>query len=305
MSVESLVEHYLTCLNAEGRTAYTLRWHRASLRQFVSWLRESEHPEDPEQWSASLLRSYIVYQRERPSARGGALSESALNSLIRSLRAFCNWLREDGWVERDLFAKVLVPKAPRLAKDTLTADDVRRLLDAVHQVRRNAVRDEAIVLFLLDTGCRANEVCTLRIDAIDWDQRIARVLGKGRKERYVPFSMPTAKVLRRYILRERKGTSNRCFESEDGLPLTTSGLYQLCKRLGRRAGVGIAPHKCRHTASIQYLRNGGSAFALQKLLGHSSLDTTLRYASLVTDDLIHEHEEHSPVMALISRSTKG
>ena len=144
-------------------------------------------------------------------------------------------------------------------------------------------------------------MCALEAAAIDWDVRIAKLFGKGRKERYVPFSAPTAKAMRRYSLRERRGTSDRFFESEEGRPLTPSGLYQVCKRLSAGAGVKVAPHKCRHTFGIAYLRNGGSVFALQKTLGHTSLDTTLRYAALVTDDLVNEHREHSPVAALLAR----
>ncbi len=157
-------------------------------------------------------------------------------------------------------------------------------------------------LFMLDTGARANEVCTLEVTAIDWDQGLAKLYGKGRKERYVPFSLPTAKAMQRYALRERQGNSDRFFENEDGWPLTPSGLFQICKRLSGKAGVKVAPHKCRHTFGIQYLRNGSSVFALQKTLGHTSLDTTLRYAALVTDDLVNGHREHSPVAAVLPPS---
>ncbi len=165
--------------------------------------------------------------------------------------------------------------------------------------QRNALRDEALLLFLLDTGARANEVCTLGVTAIDWDQGLAKLYGKGRKERYVPFSLPTAKAMQRYAMRERKGNSDRFFENAECWPLTPSGLFQICKQLSHKSGVKVAPHKCRHTFGIQYLRNGGSVFALQKTLGHTSLDTTLRYAALVTDDLVNEHRDHSPVAALL------
>ncbi len=301
MTIDALVAQYLACLAAEGKSPATIRWHRQSLKQFVAWLRAEGEPEDPGRWSATTLRLWIVYNRERPSARGGRLSDSALNSLVRSLRAFCTWLREEEWVDRDLFERVAVPRAPRLVKDTLSPDEIRKLVATARRSQRNALRDEALLLFMLDTGARANEVCTLGVTAIDWDQGLAKLYGKGRKERYVPFSLPTAKAMQRYALRERKGNSDRFFENAEGWPLTPSGLFQICKRLFRKAGVKVAPHKCRHTFGIQYLRNGGSVFALQKTLGHTSLDTTLRYAALVTDDLVNEHREHSPVATLLTR----
>ncbi|MDP9364051.1 MAG: site-specific integrase, partial [Chloroflexota bacterium] len=145
MSVDSLVAQYLDCLKTEGKSPYTVRWHRASLGQFAAWVRANDHPEDPTRWSTAMLRGYIVHQRERPAARGGTLSESGLNSLIRSLRAFCTWLHEEDWVDRDLFARVTIPRAPRLVKDTLSAADVGALVDAARSNRRNALRNEALL----------------------------------------------------------------------------------------------------------------------------------------------------------------
>ncbi len=305
MSLGPLISQYLLALQAEGVSPHTLRWHRQSLKQFGDWLAFEAHPQDPAEWSATVLRGFIVYTQTRPSARGTQLSGAAVNSLIRSLRAFCAWLREERFVDRDLFERVAVPKPPRLVKDTLSPADIQQLLTTVRRGGRNALRDEALLLFMLDTGARANEVCTLRAEAIDWDPGIAQVFGKGRKERYVPFSPPTARAMQRYALRERKGDCNRFFESEEGTPLTPSGLFQMCTRLSLKAGVKLAPHKCRHTFGIQYLRNGGSVFALQKTLGHSSLDTTLRYAALITDDLVNEHREHSPIANLLGPKRSG
>ena len=299
MDVDALVAQYLVSLQAEGKTPHTIRWHRQSLKQFVAWLDASDHPGAPDRWTAPMLRSYVVFHQERTTPRGTPLSGSALNSLVRSLRAFCTWLRDEELVERDLFARVSVPRAPRLVKETLSPDEARRLLAVARRPGRNSLRDEALLLFLLDTGARANEVCTLGTAGIDWERGIAKLFGKGRKERYVPFSAPTAKAMRRYAAKARRGNSDRFFETEEGWPLTPSGLGQILKRLGARAGVHVGPHKCRHTFGISYLRSGGSVFALQKLLGHSSLDTTLRYAALVTDDLVNEHRDHSPVACLL------
>ncbi len=184
----------------------------------------------------------------------------------------------------------------------MSRDQVAAVVREARAGQRTPLRDEAILLFLIDTGARANEVCTLGENGIDWERRIAGLFGKGAKERYVPFSPQTGRAIQRYVTRERRGGSGRLFESEEGRPLTPSGLLQLCRRLGDRAGVELHPHKCRHTFAITYLRNGGSVFAVQKMLGHTTLDVTLRYAALLTDDLIHEHQEHSPVATLLPRS---
>ena len=152
---------------------------------------------------------------------------------------------------------------------------------------------------MLDTGAKWEEVRGLRADAIDWSTGIARLYGKGRKERYVPFSAHTAKAMQRNAIRERPSGGDEFFLSDDGDALGKSGLYQICKRISDEAGVHVAPHKLRHTFAITFLRAGGDAFALQKVMGHTTLHTTLSYIAMTTDDLIAEHREHSPVDAML------
>ncbi|MDP9354156.1 MAG: tyrosine-type recombinase/integrase [Chloroflexota bacterium] len=304
MSIESLISAYRTALRADGKSPSTLEWHRHCLNAFASWLRAGNHPEHPDGWSPALLRLYLVHLSERRKANGDPLSATSAASMAGSLRSFCAWLHHEELAERDPFARLKPPRAPKLVKPTLTWDEVAAVLREARDGRRTPLRDEAILLFLLDTGARANEVCTLAADGIDWERRIAKLFGKGARERYVPFSPQTARAIQRYAARERRGSSGRLFESEEGRPLTPSGLLQLCRRLGDRVNVELHPHKCRHTFAITYLRNGASVFAVQKVLGHTTLDVTLRYAALLTDDLVKEHELHSPVAALLSRSRR-
>ena len=301
MDAEDLVALYLNAHQAAGRTEQTISWHRHSLTPFVAWLRVEGHSTDPTNWSAKLIREWILYCQTRPAKRGtGTLSDSGVNSLIRSLKALCRWLAEEELVDRDPFQRVKVPRAPRLVKPSLSADEMAKVL-AVARTGRNRYRDEAVLLFILDTGARASEVCALRADAIDWSSGIARLYGKGRKERYVPFSTHTAKAMQRYQIREREAKAPEFFLSEERLPLTPSGLYQICKRISTESEVHVAPHKLRHTFAISYLGAGGNAFTLQKLLGHTTLHTTLTYVAMTTDDLVSEHRDHSPVDAMLRR----
>jgi site-specific recombinase XerD len=243
-----------------------------------------------------VLRSYIIFLREKQTRSGQPLSATSLNGYVRSLRAFCTWLFEEAFVDVDLFARVKVPKAPRLAKPTLDANEIGQLLLGLNGAR-NALRDEALILFMLDTGARASEVVAM--SGIDWTTNIARLSGKGSKERLVPFSQRTAIAMQRYAVRERKNPSGPFFQTDEGVVLTRRGLTQIFARLSRRTGIKVSPHMMRHTFSINYLRSGGNVFALQKTLGHESLDTTRRYSNLAIEDLIEEHRDHSPVDAMV------
>ena len=303
--VESLVVGYCTHLESEGGSPKTIEWHRYSLRRFVCWLHDSAQPLDPNQWTPTTIRTYFLALRQTKTAVGAPLSAHSIRSYANSLRSFCRWLFLEEFTPRDVMERVKQPRAPRLVQPTFSADEVRRMLGAIKGVGRNARRDEALVLFMLDTGARASEVCTMSETDMSWSQRIAKVYGKGAKERYLPFSAATMRAMQRYAVKERRGEGAAFFQSEEGNALTPSGLLQLCKRLGHRTGVKAAPHKFRHTFAITYLRNGGSVFALQKTLGHTSLDMTLRYSALLTDDIAREHHEHSPVASLIGGSRRA
>jgi site-specific recombinase XerD len=261
------------------------------------------HPGDPECWPRTTVRSYLIHLSERTKSDGTPLAPTSINGMARSLRAFCSWLVSDESVEKHPFGKTKPPKAMKPIKPTLGNDDVHALLKGAKTATRSPLRDEATLPLLLDTGARASELCSLSFSGIDWEQWIDKPFGKGSKERYVPVSIATERAMRRFALRERRGLSDTFFESDEGRQRTTSGLRQICKRVGNRAGVQVPPHKLRHTFAITYLRNGASVFAVQKMLGHASLDVTLQYAAMVTDDLINEHRDHSPV-ANLPQSTR-
>lgn len=295
-----LIESFLVHLEAEGRTPKTLQWYRDSLAKFSAWITVDGKALAPESWNASTIRSYVLSLKHAKKANGEPLAATTVSTYARALHAFCRWLHEEGFTERHLLERVKLPLPPKLVKLAFSPEESQALLKAT-KGSRNALRDEAIVLFLLDTGVRANELCSLREADIVWSQRLAKVFGKGAKERYVPFSAATMKAMQRYALRGRKGTGPWFFQTEEGEEFTTCGLRHLCERLAKKAGFPVNAHKFRHTFAISYLRAGASVFALQKTLGHESLTMTLRYSSLMTEDLMNDHAKHSPVAALLGK----
>jgi site-specific recombinase XerD len=122
-------------------------------------------------------------------------------------------------------------------------------------------------------------------------------MGKGSKERAVPISARTAQAVWRYLA-ERGETrkAEPLFPRRDGLPMTRDGLRHLVKRVGKRAGVrGATVHRFRHTFAIEFLRNQSNIFALQRMLGHSSLEMVRRYLAIAQADVDAAHQEGSPV----------
>jgi integrase/recombinase XerD len=151
-------------------------------------------------------------------------------------------------------------------------------------------------MMLLDTGTRIDEVLTLRTQDVDMDNLLLTVTGKGRKQRRIPFSFELRRVLYRHIA-DRQGL---VFATRHGKKLGRRNVLRDVKLLCRK--LGFAPpertlHAFRHTFAVNYLRRGGGVFHLQKVLGHSSLDMTRRYASLMTEDLQAVHQQISLLAA--------
>ncbi|MGH2549116.1 MAG: tyrosine-type recombinase/integrase, partial [Thermomicrobiales bacterium] len=255
--LSTIVDAFLMNLESEGRTPQTVQWYRESLAQLVKWIRSEGHPQDPGNWDVNTIRFYLVHLRNRTKLDGTPLAGATIAGYARSLRGFCRWLHEEEFTEAHLLTRVKLPTAPKVIKSTFTIDECLKLIAAAKE-SHNPVRDEAILLFMLDSGVRANELCTLQTADIDWSQRLAKVSGKGRKQRFVPFSALTAKVMIRYSAKSRNTTCGGFFQTDEGTDMTLSAHRHIVRRISERAGVKANPHKFRHTFAITFLRNGGN-----------------------------------------------
>lgn len=167
-----------------------------------------------------------------------------------------------------------------------TDEQVEALLTAARK-GLHPLRDVAILNVLQDTGMRASELCGLRFS--DWDittRQFSIQEGKGKKARPAYMGKETTKALWKYVDLDGREADDPLFYSRAGEPMTYNALYHLFRRLGQASGVREAhPHRMRHTFAIQFLKNGGNAFTLQRLLGHTSLQVTNRYVQYAQADL--------------------
>ena len=172
-------------------------------------------------------------------------------------------------------------------------------------------RGVVIVLTLLDTGLRVNELINLKMENVWLEEGLIKVLGKGNKERLVPIGKQIRKLPWRYISQYRpepaRPKPDTLFLTQDGRPLTKNRVDSIMKHYGRMAGltgVRCSPHTLRHTFAIYFLRNDGDIFSLQKILGHSSLEMTRRYCELANVDIKKAHTIASPVdnLAVVRKS---
>lgn len=252
----------------------TLEWYGHSFK----WL-PSETPTQDE------LKDAVLRMREK------GLKATGCNSAIRAINAYMKWSGSP--------LKIPQLKEPVLVLPTFTAQQIR-LLVAWKPKSFYQRRLHLLMLFLLDTGCRITEALTLRVNEIDMDNLLVTLDGKGRKQRVVPFSFELRKMLFRFIRDFGRKIDALLFANRTETRLGRRNVLRdvklLCQRLGFKAPARTL-HAFRHTFAVNYLRRGGSVFHLQKVLGHSTLEMTRRYANLMTEDLQAVHER----VSLLSR----
>ena len=258
------------------------------------------------------LRQFLAYLTHGHTEPGGRWGNPHMTKPVRPrtvhtyhghLRTLFRWIVAEGDLPASPMERIPVPTSRADQIQPFTSEHVNALLHAAKQ-SRHARRDEAILLFLLDTGIRASELCSLKVKDVDTSGRRCTVLGKGNKHRTINFQKTTAKALWQYLKEDVREPDDPLFASESGDSLTRSGLLQLIGRLGQTAKIAAArcsPHTFRHTCAVEFLRAGGNVFSLQQMLGHTSLHMTNRYVALAQADIENQHRQFSPVERLKGR----
>ena len=238
--------------------------------------------------SLDVLREWLWAVSQRESAKSTLARKSA------AIRSFTSWLLAEELVEIDPGQRLKSPKAQRhlpkvVAKDSL--EEVFGYLKTLSETGdAGAVRDRLVFELLYATGIRVSELCGLNLLSIDLGRNIIRVMGKGAKERVVPFGLPARDALDAYLnVRESLGPipgEQALFLNSRGKRLGVRAVYQLVAGLLVNTSTGAAgPHTLRHTAATHLLDGGADLRAVQELLGHASLGTTQIYTHVSVDRL--------------------
>jgi integrase/recombinase XerD len=212
---------------------------------------------------------------------------------LRCINAFHRWATMEGHLAGE---RVHIPRLKQEQKvvATLSSEHVQRIVKFKRRTSSER-RLHTIAVLLLDTGLRIDEALSLTLDDVDLDNMLLRVLGKGGKHRMVPISAEMRRVLWRWM---QGRTASLVFATRSGTKLLQRNLLRDFKVFGKRlkiTGVRFSFHTLRHTFAVNYIRNGGDVFRLQRVLGHSTLDMTRRYVNLQIQDLQAVHDRLSVV----------
>jgi integrase/recombinase XerC len=270
----------------------TVRAYRSDLDRFASfWEKEFAHQEAGK--TPLKVIDTLAVRSHLASLHRGGLANRSLSRHLSTLRSFFRWACRQGHLAKNPARGLPAPRVPKALPRAMTLADTDSLLDAPEE-GSFPERDRALFELLYATGLRVSEAAGLDLEDVDFSARMARVVGKGGKERIVPFGEEAQASLRDYLPHraerrrkydpagDRGSGEEPLFVNARGGRLTTRSMARLLKRRLRAAGLPeeISPHALRHTFATHLLSAGADLRAIQELLGHASLSTTQKYTHL-------------------------
>ena len=261
ITLSQAIEGYGLAARARRLSVQTLAEYGNTFTKFRRYLPD-DHPVD--EISVDQIRAFLAAQ--------DSVAAKTLLNYHTGLSALWRWAAKEGLVNRNIVRDIDPPRPERKAIEPYSQEDVKAMLQELghsHSYKRKrdrnkmthslsaavVVRNRAILLTLLDTGLRASELCGLRAGDLNLRNRKLKVMGKGAKERILPFSANTGTALWRYLAskgKERKAPGRPLFTTAHDQPMTRVNLYHIIQRIGSRAGItGATVHRFRHTYAIQ------------------------------------------------------
>jgi site-specific recombinase XerD len=273
LPIEVVLEDFLDERRSKKRSPRTLELYRQAVTRLAKWLEANGRGTTVDTVTRRDVTGFMNALQGEVSATTAALH-------FRSLRAFWNWVAEEGEVDTSPMVRMSPPAAPDTPPAVLDADTLGRLFAACKGRGFAERRDLAILMVFADTGCRLGEVHGLRVDDLHREYRTLTVTGKGAKTRVVAVGDTTIDVLNKYLRARRahpQARSDAMWLGRNG-PLTGSGIAQVLNRRAEEAGVDrIHPHQFRHTFAHEWLAAGGQESDLMMLAGWTSPAMVRRY----------------------------
>ncbi len=293
--MQSLVDQFLDYISLErGLSPNTRCAYEQDLRAFVRHL-EAKKTASLNSVTRKQVLDFLLAQK----ARG--LSANSVSRMFVSIRVLFRYLQQEGLLGQNITEAMDSPRLWKILPNTLSPREVDRLLASSPGDKPASVRNRTILETFYATGLRVSELAELTIDNLHFDAGYLRCIGKGRKERIVPFSAGAANLLRQYLETVRPGWAKdsgvRCvFVTRTGRPLSRKTLWKMVKAHALKAGIAksVSPHTLRHSFASHLLANGAPLRVIQEMLGHADIATTQIYTHVDSARLKSVHEQFHP-----------
>lgn len=283
--------------NERMYSEYTILNYQKDILEFDKWLKEESFGDllKPNRNSGRYYTSHLNEHYRKPRSVSRKLS---------SLRSFYKYCVREGMIDKNPFGEVSAPKLDKTLPKFLYSEEMEILFDSINTQTLLGIRDNALLEFMYGTGVRVSELCSIKEKDIDYVNKQVIVLGKGKKERYLPLHDLVIQSLQEYVsyarnelqLKNKKEVSDILFLNNHGGPLTARGVRDILNRLVTKASetYKISPHMIRHTFATHLLNNGADLITVQELLGHANLSTTQIYTHISNEQLRREYMDKFP-----------
>jgi integrase/recombinase XerD len=296
--MKAVIELFIRYLSTERGLSdnYQLSVRR-SLEGFVTWLAQSKTIEDPADITLPLVTEYLTSRKRSGLAAGSVKLE------LVAVKIFLRWMHVSRRLETDVGETLTLPRIEHYLPETLNELQVEKLLEALPDVPDDPLnlRDRAMLELLYASGLRISELTGARLENLNLEEGIIRVIGKGQKTRLVPVGSKARAAIGRYLEHARpklvkRRTGGEVFLSNRGRKLTTQRVYDIVKHIASLSGlkVNIYPHLLRHSFATHLLSNGADLRVIQELLGHADISTTQIYTHVDQQRLKAVHHRFHP-----------
>jgi site-specific recombinase XerD len=292
-SLTSLVHNMLFAMQTSGRSARTFQYYQRLLAPFLEFARDQHWPANPDLITANHIRHFLAWTGSRTGTylAGHGVSRcyqprpTKAWPYFKAIRRLYNWGIDEKLVTSNPAAAIRYKAPPTPPVMPYSPDELHALIAVCDQdISRGGrfcgTRNKACLLLFLDGGLRLKEMANLAIDDLDLKEQYVRVLGKGNRSDYCPFSTQTKAVLEAYLTQRKTRTkTDRLWIKENGRPLNQAGMvswFRILKRRAENRSPG-AIHRLRHSSAMLYLRGAKDSFLLQLFLRHADLAMTRRY----------------------------
>ncbi len=281
--------------NERNYTKDTIRSYQNDLDKWFDFLLHEDYELD--KVDTRLIRNFLSSE-----LMDNGVSRRSCRRRLSCYTTFYSYLQQKGYITDNPFLLIEGPKMDKKYPDVLTKEQVNELFKANGERTDDLMlRDQAIIMMLYYMGLRASELVSLEIQSIDFKARIARIFGKGQKERIVPFSEECLQAMQRYKNELRPKLMGEKITpifilNDDGEPLTVRGLEYIINSIQEKCGFyyGMHPHTLRHSFATHLLENGADLRVIQELLGHSSINATQVYTHVSDKEMKETYAAYHP-----------
>ena len=295
--MKAQVDSYLTHLAVErGFSGNTIMAYRNDLYALVNFISANGHIAEWNQVNSDHLSEFVLLLQSK------GYTDTTRARKTAAVRSFFAFLLDEHLVDASPANDLTSPKIGRSLPAALTEEEVVRLLEAPGRLNTpESRRDKAMLELLYATGMRVSELVSLQVTDVNLVGEFVRCMGKGSKERLIPFHDQALNALKAYIEEARSvfvsnSTEPALFLNRRGERLTRQGFWLILKEHARRAGITTptTPHTLRHSFATHLLRGGASLRQVQEFLGHASIASTQIYTHLTDDHIREQYEEAHP-----------